>query len=159
MKKLLSIIATTFIISSAMAQIAGWTLTSAGKTVTVTSETQVVSIDITKELVLNYKPAEPMPEMKRSIMLMDENDSELVRQEIKTDQGRFTIDAATLAVSFNNKKKLYLYTIALPSDPAKAALVRIRRMKICELMAAEKTSPVKTSAIKKKKKSIKKKGH
>lgn len=158
MKKILSLIATTFIMSFSMAQIAGWSITSAGKTVTVTSETQIVSIDTAHELALSYKPAEPMPEMRRSVMLMDENDTELARQEIKTDNGRFTIDAATLATSFSNKKKLYLYTIALPSDPAKAALVRMRRMKICELMPAEKTTNVKTSAIKKKKRSVKKKG-
>ena len=63
-------------------------------------------------------------------MFFDENDQELSRKD-NTRNAKIT--AAELKKLFGDKKKIKIYTIAVPTDPDLAARVRVRRMHLCTL--------------------------
>jgi hypothetical protein len=70
-------------------------------------------------------------EMVREIIVMDENDSEVSRTKEKDSKGIYTIKIAFPA----DKKELTvkINTVSLPKDPNKAALVRVRMMRLAEI--------------------------
>jgi hypothetical protein len=70
-------------------------------------------------------------EMIREIIVMDENDSEISRTKVKDNKGVYNIKMA-----FPVDKKEFtvkINTVALPKDPNKAALVRVRTMRLAEI--------------------------
>lgn len=73
-----------------------------------------------------YKQSPPKPGWKRSILLFDENDVELSRIDSLTAKSKIT--SAALKKGFAGKNEIRIYTIALPTDPALAAAVRVRRV-------------------------------
>jgi hypothetical protein len=88
--------------------------------------------DLKKNYVLeiSYKESDPKKEWNRSFLFFDESDNELLRK----DSTRNTmIAAAELKKIFGDKKKIKIYTIAVPSDPDMAARVRVRRVHLCTL--------------------------
>ena len=66
---------------------------------------------------------------KRSIIIFDESDNQL----IKKDSSAIRLSTAELKKLFNERKQIKLFTISIPSDPSRAALVRIRRVHLCTL--------------------------
>jgi hypothetical protein len=66
----------------------------------------------------------------RSFIFFDENDKELLKKDSTRNA---TIAAAELKNLFVDKKKIKLYTIAVPADPDMAARVRVRRVHLCTL--------------------------
>lgn len=66
----------------------------------------------------------------RSFILEDES-GELLLQKEKTKI--LTLKTAELATLLETKKKIKVYTEAIPSDPKLAALVRVRRVHLCTL--------------------------
>ena len=81
---------------------------------------------------ISYKESDPkkMKEWNRSVMFFNESDNEISR---KDSTRNWKITAAELKKLFGNKKKLKIYTIAIPSDPDLAARVRVRRVHLCTL--------------------------
>ena len=76
-------------------------------------------------LQLLYTPAgDQQSGWKRTIAIYDAADNELYKKEGNT----LKISNRTLARLANGKAELKIYTMAVPSDPAKAALVRVRRV-------------------------------
>ncbi len=70
-------------------------------------------------------------DMVREIIVMDENDSELSRIKEKSNKGVYTIK-----IKFPADKKegtVKINTVALPKDPNKAALVRVRMVRLAEI--------------------------
>lgn len=92
------------------------------------------SSDLKKKyfLEISYKESDTQKEKewKRSFIFSDENDSELLR---KDSTRNIKIPAAELKKLFGNKKKIKIYTLAIPTDPDLAARVRIRRLHLCTL--------------------------
>jgi len=83
-------------------------------------------------LEISYKESDTQKEKawKRSFIFFDEADKELLRK----DNTRSTkLTAAELKKLFGDKKKIKIYTIAIPSDPDLAARVRVRRVHLCTL--------------------------
>ena len=69
----------------------------------------------------------------RTIMIVDEADTELA-----THKGAsYTIPNTTLKTLFKKVSTLKVYTIAIPSDPKKAALVRVRRIHLATIKLAK----------------------
>jgi len=91
--------------------------------------------DLKKNYVLeiSYKEADAhsAKEWIRSFMVFDESDKELFR---KDSTRNLKITAAQLKKLFGDKKKIKIYTIAIPSDPDMAAKVRVRRVHLCTLL-------------------------
>lgn len=85
------------------------------------------------QLELTYKEGDPKmdKEWKRSIMVFDENDKELLR---KDSTWYIKIKADELKKLFGDKKRLNIYTVATPVDPDLAARVRVRRVHLCSLI-------------------------
>jgi hypothetical protein len=83
-------------------------------------------------LEIDYKEADPAKEKKwvRSFLFFDENDNELLRKE---NTRNLKLSSAELTKLFGDRKKLRIYTVSLPSDPALAATVRVRRVHLCSL--------------------------
>ncbi|MGK2861332.1 MAG: hypothetical protein ACSLE0_05325 [Chitinophagaceae bacterium] len=73
------------------------------------------------------KPAKK--KWKRSILIFDESDNELLKKESSS----IKLSAAELGDLFKENKLIKIFTVSVPSDPAEAALVRIRRVHLCTL--------------------------
>ena len=73
-----------------------------------------------------YKQSPSDSKWKRSILLFDENDVELSRIDSLTAKSK--ISNARMKKGFAEKNEIRIYTIALPTDPALAAAVRVRRI-------------------------------
>ena len=69
------------------------------------------------------------PEWIRTITVVDENDGELATHKGST----YTIPNAGLRSLFKKSSVLKFYTMAIPSDPEKAALVRVRRVHLATI--------------------------
>jgi hypothetical protein len=95
---------------------------------------KIKSADLKKNYVLeiSYRESDAKKEKQwnRSFMFFDENDQELSR---KDNTRNVKITAAELKKLFGDKKKIKIYTIAVPTDPDLAARVRVRRMHLCTL--------------------------
>lgn len=70
---------------------------------------------------------------KRSFMIFDESDRELIKLSVpKKDM--YEISVTKLLVKLRKDEIYSLYTIAIPTDPKRAAVVRVRRVLLCKLM-------------------------
>ncbi|HEX7905285.1 MAG TPA: hypothetical protein VF487_15540 [Chitinophagaceae bacterium] len=78
-----------------------------------------------------YKEMPVKTGWQRSLLLFDEKDMELWRKD--NSKAITKISNATLKKLFAGKNKIEIYTISLPTDPNKAAAVRVRRVHLCTL--------------------------
>ena len=110
------------------------TILETGKENEIVNTKKIKRTDLDKNYYLEiaYKEADSKKEKEwtRSFLLFDENDVELLR---KDSTRKVKINAAELKKIFAGKKKIRIYTIALPTDPNMAARVRIRRVHLCTL--------------------------
>jgi hypothetical protein len=150
MKKIFVSFISIIFTSSLMAQ-TGWQVSS-GSNLTKIEKMgeQVVLVDIGNSLSISYQAAEANPEMNRSIILSDDKDNEIFRREFKNDAGTAIITSKELAAYFVDRSRLLLYTLSLPKDPAKAALVRVMRIKVCILERGGNNNSNPKSGVKKK---------
>jgi hypothetical protein len=105
-----------------------------GRNSEIANTRKIKAADLKKSYVLEilYKESYPKKEKGwiRSFIFFDETDQELSRK----DSTRNTkISAVELKKLFGDKKKIKIYTIAIPSDPDLAARVRVRRVHLCTL--------------------------
>ena len=77
-----------------------------------------------KDFYLTYTEKSKDDQWEREIMIVGSNDHELFRQK----SGKIKISNAKLLSLFKKSNTLKFYTISLPKDPAKKAIVRVRRM-------------------------------
>ena len=96
---------------------------------------KIRSADLNKNYILeiSYKEADPKKEKEwtRSFIFFDETDSEIARRD---GARKWKVTAAELKKFFGDKKKIKIYTIAIPTDPNLAARVRVRRVHLCTLV-------------------------
>jgi hypothetical protein len=138
---LLSLGLTYLLLQAQNAQPDSWKIKWNNKVILETSKSdeaantrKIKSSDLKKNyfLEISYKEADPKKEKEwtRSFMFFDESDKEVLRK----DSTRTTkISAADLKKLFGDKKKIKIYTIAIPTDPDMAARVRVRRVHLCTL--------------------------
>ena len=118
-----------------------WKITWNKKVILQTGETNesanvrtIKASDLKKNYVLeiSYKEVDVAKEKEwiRSFMVFDESDQQLLK---KDSTRHIKITSAQLKKLFGDKKKIKIYTIAIPSDPDLAARVRVRRMHLCTL--------------------------
>ena len=101
-----------------------------------TANTKTInSADLGKKysLEISYQEADAQKEKdwKRSFMFFDGGDNEVLRKD-STHSAKVT--AAELKKLFSDRKKIKIYTIAIPTDPDLAARVRVRRVYLCTLV-------------------------
>jgi hypothetical protein len=147
MKQLLLL--TAFILSShlLMAQV-NWTITQNNKVRLVTSsenETgnviQFTKADLDKDgkLLISYKPPVSEKGWSRSVQVYNADDQQVSAGLDKTsDKSKpgysfFILKNADLKELLSTNARIKIYTIAVPTDPAKAATVRVRRVHICTI--------------------------
>lgn len=80
-------------------------------------------------LSIVYTAAEPQSAWVRTIIIVDEEDTELASFKGSS----YKIPNATLRSLFKKAGTLKIYTIAIPSDPKQAALVRVRRVHLATI--------------------------
>ena len=80
-------------------------------------------------LSVTYTENPKQKDWKRTLMIVDENDSEFFRKEGSSVK----IENNLLRSYFKKSNVLKVYTMALPSDPEKAALVRVRRIHLATI--------------------------
>ncbi len=90
---------------------------------------RIADLNKTGALAIAYTAAEAQKGWVRTIMLVDDTDTELA-----TFKGAsYTIKNADLRSHFKKSNTIHVYTMALPSDPKQAALVRVRRVHLATL--------------------------
>ena len=87
-------------------------------------------LDKAGELIVMYEEGNPDKEWKRTIAIVDDNDKSLFE---KAEINKIQVSNADLKKLAAGKTKLKIYTWAIPKDPAKAALVRIRKVHLCTI--------------------------
>ena len=92
---------------------------------------KISNLDKTGTLDILIKEGKSMEGWKRSLLFFDENDNELLR--IDSTTGTTRLKNTQIKKKINNSKKLKIYTVALPTDPNKAAAIRVRRVHLCTL--------------------------
>ncbi len=80
-------------------------------------------------LAVVYTEAPKQKDWKRTMIIVDENDNELLRKEGRT----VNIQNQELRSLFKKAKAIEVYTMSLPADPKKAALVRVRRVHLATI--------------------------
>ena len=79
-------------------------------------------------LWVNYQGANQQ-QWKRTIVLTDEKDNELVKHSGNV----FKVVNPKLNALLNDSKTFKIYTWAIPADPKLAAAVRVRRVHLCTI--------------------------
>lgn len=72
----------------------------------------------------------PDAQLNRSYIIMDNNRRELFR----TENSKQPINGAALKKAAGGETTLVIYTLAIPSDPALAATIRVRPVHLCTLI-------------------------
>ena len=97
------------------------------------SNTKKISSTVLKkngELYVKFSPALQAKGWRRSILIFDEDDNEVIRQ----DGGNILrVDNKKLLNLFSEKKQIRIFTTLTPTDPNIAARTRIRRVHLCTL--------------------------
>ena len=144
MKKIFPLLSLSFVYMLLQAQNAqpdSWKIKWNKKVILETSKSdeavnirKIKSSDLKKNYILeiSYKEADAKKEKEwtRSFMVFNESDNEILR---KDSARNWKITGAELKKLFGDKKNIKLYTIAVPTDPALAARVRVRRVHLCTL--------------------------
>ncbi len=99
--------------------------------ITNTKKLNTANLNKKGSLDILYKQAKTMDGWKRSLLFFDENDNELFRKDSIGATTRFS--NSTIKEWVAGKKKLKIYTVSLPTDPNKAAAIRVRRVHLCTL--------------------------
>ena len=83
----------------------------------------------TGNFLIKYTEKEPQTGWKRTIMVVDKEENDIQRET-----GRIlTIPNKTLLMQLLKEGRLYVYTLALPTDPELAARIRVRRVHLCTI--------------------------
>lgn len=90
---------------------------------------RIPALSKTGFLSVVYSEKPKQKDWKRTIMIVDDDDSELWRKE----GSAVKIENIVLRSYFKKSSILKVYTMALPSDPEKAALVRVRRVHLATI--------------------------
>jgi hypothetical protein len=77
-----------------------------------------------------YKDPDAAEDSYRTLIISDEADNELVRQD---SVNSLKIPIRTLKKALGGNRKIQIFTTVLPSDPELAARVRVRRVHLCTL--------------------------
>ncbi|RYY92044.1 MAG: hypothetical protein EOO11_21835 [Chitinophagaceae bacterium] len=81
------------------------------------------------DFVLTYMPAAPQPGWERTISVLTGSD-----QELQVHKGnRMRLSGNAFAKLAKGQTELHIYTIALPTDPAIRARVRVRRVHLATI--------------------------
>lgn len=127
-----------FISLNVMAQNSSWKITHNNKQVlkaSVEDESKnVITISASElkksgQLCVVYTDKQKQKGWKREIALFDENDTELLRHSGET----LKVNNLKLNLLANKAKTIKIYTWSLPTDPAKAAVIRIRRVHVATI--------------------------
>jgi hypothetical protein len=137
------LIVLTFFTASLVAQENKITIKAQSKTVTVSidddnsDKTLLLNSNLkilkTDKLVAHNSNTKELKDWQRSFMIFDEAGVEILKLQ-RGPTHRYNQVVLKDIFSKLQKDKVYeLYTVALPKDPKKAALVRVRRVLICKI--------------------------
>jgi len=108
-------------------------LLKTGKEDETANTKKINAADLNKKysLEISYKESsdKDLKDWKRSILFFNESDNPLRKDSTRSVK----LSAAELKTLFGDKKKIKIYTVAIPSDPNRAAQVRVRRVHLCTL--------------------------
>lgn len=68
----------------------------------------------------------------RSFTIVDQSDNELMKLP-KATKTKYKTPVSNVLSKLQKNRNYSLYTVALPTDPAKASVIRVRRVLVCKL--------------------------
>jgi hypothetical protein len=84
-------------------------------------------------LSIQYKSADTESDFKRSFYINDAQEKTIKKIDLKAVDGTVIINTKDLKAAAASRKPLFIYTTAIPKDPAMAAAVRVRRLLLCKI--------------------------
>lgn len=75
---------------------------------------------------------DPEPDFSRRFMIYDDKDAGLLTIA-DSKQGKYTIGLKEILENCKKGNTYGLYTIAIPKDPAQAAVVKVKRILVCKI--------------------------
>jgi hypothetical protein len=82
---------------------------------------------------IQFKSGDTESDFKRSFFLNDAGEKTIKKLELKGIDGTVTLNTMELKAAASSRKPLFIYTTAIPKDPAMAAAVRVRRVLLCKI--------------------------
>jgi hypothetical protein len=82
---------------------------------------------------IQYKSGDTESDFKRSFYINDASEKTIKKVDLKGIDGTITINSMDLKAAAAAGKPLFIYTMAIPKDPALAAAVRVRRFLLCKI--------------------------
>ena len=144
--KYILILLTTLLVTSANAQKSGIQVSAPNKTIVVNlldeDVTKIISINSTLKSVASGKLSvvnnnwKKETEWKRSFSIYNEKDESIVDLKPCKTSGKYEASLKSLLSKMNKGETYSLYTMAIPRDPKKAAVVRVRRVFVCRISIA-----------------------
>lgn len=84
-------------------------------------------------ITIRYETGNADTGWKRTFFINDSADREIKKLELNKQSGSVSVNATVLKAMLDKKLPVFIYTTSLPKDPAKAAVIRIRRLLLCKL--------------------------
>ncbi len=102
----------------------------AGKTLIINSNLKPKTGE---DIVIHIDEANEGNEWDRSFIIFDKQDAEVARFKQQPKKNFYKMPLKSLLSSLKKDNDYTIYTIAIPKDPEKAAVVRVRRVLICTI--------------------------
>jgi hypothetical protein len=141
--KYILILLTTFLLQEVQAQKGGVQVSAQGKTITANLQEEdtdkVITINsklksaVTGKLVINNTESSKEKEWKRTFSVYNGEDQALVNLSPCKTAGKYDVSLKTIISKLKKGETYSLYTMAIPKDSKKAAVVRVRRVFVCRI--------------------------
>ena len=82
---------------------------------------------------IKYMAENAQNSWNRTFYINGKEDNNIKTMVVSKQSGKISVSASLLSEMMNKKAPVFIYTTSLPTNPAKAAAVRVRRILLCKL--------------------------
>jgi hypothetical protein len=142
--KYILILLTSFLLQQAHAQKSGLQVSAQSKTITVNLQeedpekvininSKLKSVATGKLTIYNTEWAKDK-EWKRTFTIYNDQDQSIIDLSPCKTSGKYNAPLKSIVAKLKKGETYSLYTMAIPKDPKKAAVVRVRRVLVCRIL-------------------------
>jgi tRNA U34 2-thiouridine synthase MnmA/TrmU len=144
--KYILILLTTFLLQDVEAQKGGLQVSAQGKTIYVNLKDEdtgkLLSVNsklksaATGKLTIVNSEWSKEKDWKRTFEIYDDTDQSILKVLPNKTSGKYKVSLKNIVSKLKKGETYSLYTMAIPKDPKKAAVVRVRRVFVCRISIA-----------------------
>ncbi|HEX8332787.1 MAG TPA: hypothetical protein VF622_09190 [Segetibacter sp.] len=141
--KYILILLTTFLLQEAEAQKGGLQVSAQGKTIYVNLKEEdtgkLLSVNsklksaATGKLSIVNTEWSKEKDWKRTFEIYDDTDQSILKVLPNKTSGKYEVSLKSIVSKLKKGETYSIYTMAIPKDPKKAAVVRVRRVFVCRI--------------------------